>query len=266
MFKTAPVRFNKVNFRYPSRPDALILKDASITIPRGCCTAIVGRSGSGKSTIASLMLSLYEAPLPHVGGPSISLGGIDIRRLHTPTLRSMISIVSQQPTIFPGTVHANITYGLDETSPLCSAHSVSAAAKAAGIDDFISSLPRGYHTAIGEGGVGLSGGQAQRVVIARALMRQPQILILDEATSALDPSSAELIKQTVQELVAVRRHELTVIIITHAKEMMEIADKIVVLEQGSVVEEGPYRVLAGRVRGKLRMMLEGGSEEEEEPR
>jgi ATP-binding cassette subfamily B (MDR/TAP) protein 1 len=263
MFKTAPVRFNKVNFRYPSRPDALILKDASITIPRGCCTAIVGRSGSGKSTVASLMLSLYEAPLPHVGDPSISLGGIDIRRLHTPTLRSMISIVSQQPTIFPGTVHANITYGLDETSPLCSAHSVSAAAKAAGIDDFISSLPRGYHTAIGEGGVGLSGGQAQRVVIARALVRQPQILILDEATSALDPSSAELIKQTVQELVAVRRHELTVIIITHAKEMMEIADKIVVLEQGSVVEEGPYRVLAGRGRGKLRMMLEGGSEEEE---
>lgn len=263
MIKTAPVKFNKVDFRYPSRPDALILKGVSITIPRGCCTAIVGRSGSGKSTIASLLLSLYETPLPHVGDPSISLGGIDIRRLHTPTLRSMVSIVSQQPTIFPGTIHANIAYGLDETSTLCSAHSVTNAAGAAGIDDFISSLPRGYTTLVGEGGVGLSGGQAQRIVIARALVRRPQILILDEATSALDPSSAELIKQTVQELVAVRRHELTVIIITHAKEMMEIADNIVVLEQGSVVEEGPFKVLAGRGGGKLRMLLEGGDDEED---
>lgn len=263
MFKAAPLRFNKVNFRYPSRPDALVLKNLSITIPSGCCTAVVGRSGSGKSTIASLLLSLYEAPLPHIGDPSISLGGIDIRRLHTPTLRSTISIVSQHPTIFPGTVHANITYGLEETSPHCSMHSINTAARAAGIDDFISSLPRGYYTAVGEGGIGLSGGQAQRIVIARALVRQPQILVLDEATSSLDPSSAELIRQTVQELVAVRR-ELTVIIITHAKEMMEIADNIVVLEQGSVVEEGPFRVLAGRTRGKLRMLLEGRWAEEDD--
>lgn len=231
-----------------------------MTIPQGSCTAVVGRSGSGKSTIASLLLSLYEAPISKTGDSTVTLGGIDIRHLHTPTLRSKISIVSQQPTIFPGTIHANIAYGLDEASPLARPHSVSAAAQAAGIDDFISSLPRGYYTVVGDGGVGLSGGQAQRIVIARALVRQPQILIMDEATSALDPGSAELIRQTVQDLVASRR-DLTVIIITHAKEMMEIADRVVVLEQGAVVEQGRFRDLAERAGGKLRVLLEGELEE-----
>lgn len=260
MFGTAPVKISHADFRYPSRPDALILNDVSITIPKGSCTAIVGRSGSGKSTVASLLLSLYEAPVSKGNDPSVSLGGIDIRRLHTPTLRSKISIVSQQPTIFPGTIHANITYGLDETSPICRAHNVSNAVTAAGIDDFISSLPRGYFTVVGDGGVGLSGGQAQRIVIARALVREPQILILDEATSALDPGSSELIRQTVKELAAARP-DLTVIIITHAKTMMEIADNVVVLEQGVVVEEGAYKKLAGRAGGKLRALLEGPEED-----
>lgn len=107
--------------------------------------------------------------------------------------------------------------------------------------------------------MGLSGGQAQRLVIARALVRQPRILIMDEATSALDPGSAELIRQTVRDLVA-SRPDLTVIIITHAKEMMEIADQVVVLEQGAVVEQGSYKGLAQRVGGKLRLLLEGESE------
>ena len=172
----------------------------------------------------------------------------------------MISIVSQQPTIFPGSIHSNITYGLDETSPLVRPHAVYAAAQAAGIDDFISSLPRGYCTLIGDGGVGLSGGQAQRIVIARALVRQPQILVLDEATSALDPASADLIRQTVRELAASRK-DLTVIIITHAREMMEVADNVIVLEQGCVVEQGPFKVLADRLGGKLRTLLEGELED-----
>lgn len=184
----------------------------------------------------------------------MTLGGADILRLHVPTLRSQISIVSQQPTIFPGTIHDNISYGLDQHSPLASSHNVRTAAQGAGIDDFISSLPRGYNTVIGDGGVGLSGGQKQRVVIARALLRQPQILILDEATSSLDPAGAEIVRQTVQQLVAVHQ-SLTVIIVTHSKEMIEIANHVVVLDQGAIVEDGPYQTLANMKGGKLNALL-----------
>ncbi|PLB54646.1 ABC a-pheromone efflux pump AtrD [Aspergillus steynii IBT 23096] len=254
--RTIPVKIHHLNFHYPSRPDALVLKQVSIAIPGCSCTAIVGRSGSGKSTIASLLLSLYEAPVSSDDKPSISFGGVDIRRLHTPTLRSLVSIVSQQPTLFPGTIEANISYGLEEDSSLNNLRNVRAAAKAAGIDDFVLSLPNDYMTIIGDGGVGLSGGQAQRVVIARALIRRPQVLILDEATSSLDPASAALIRQTVQRLVAAQSG-LTVIIITHAREMMEIADNVVVLEQGRVMETGSYQGLLARPGGSLKALVEG---------
>ncbi|KAJ5960194.1 ABC transporter integral membrane type 1 [Penicillium vulpinum] len=249
-----PIKLINVNFRYPSRPSTMVLKNVSISIPCNSCTALVGRSGSGKSTIASLLLSLYEAPASKTGQPTVTLGGADILQLHVPTLRSQISIVSQQPTIFPGTIHENISYGLDQHSPLASSHSVRTAAQGAGIDDFILSLPRGYNTVIGDGGVGLSGGQKQRVVIARALLRQPQILILDEATSSLDPAGAEIVRQTIQKLVSARQG-LTVIIITHAKEMIEIANHVVVLDQGAVVEDGPYQDLAKMNGGKLHALL-----------
>jgi ATP-binding cassette subfamily B (MDR/TAP) protein 1 len=224
-----------------------VLTNVSIKIAQNSATAIVGRSGSGKSTIASLLLALYEAPVSKDGRPTVRLGGEDISRLHIPTLRSHISIVSQQPIIFPGTIFANISYGLSDRASI---HSVRVAAEAAGIDDFILSLPNGYFTVIGDGGIGLSGGQKQRLVIARALLREPQILILDEATSSLDPAGAEIVRQTVQELVA-SRNNLTVIIITHAKAMIEIADHVVVLDQGVVVEDGSYRDLAHRVGGRL---------------
>lgn len=123
------------------------------------------------------------------------------------------------------------------------------------MDEFITSLPSGYLTEIGDGGVGLSGGQAQRLVIARALVRRPQILILDEATSALDPASTDVIRQTVRKLVKARLG-LTVVIITHAREMMEIADQVVVLEEGCLVEQGRYGELVGREGGKLRALVE----------
>lgn len=192
----------------------------------------------------------------------MTLGGHDILRLHVPTLRSQIAIVSQQPTIFPDTVLGNISYGMEKTSALSSMPRIRAAAQAAGIDDFIISLPKGYFTVIGDGGIGLSGGQKQRVVIARALLRQPQILILDEATSSLDPAGAEVVRQTVKRLVSSRRG-LTVIIITHSKEMIEIADHVVVLDQGVVVEEGPYHFLSRKVGGKLHELMNDPEEEGE---
>ncbi|PYH47309.1 ABC transporter ATP-binding protein [Aspergillus saccharolyticus JOP 1030-1] len=259
--QVAPVKITGLSFRYPTRSNALVLKDVTITIPRNSCTAIVGRSGSGKSTITSLLLNLYESPQSTHGWPTIALGGVDMHQVHTPTLRSLVSIVSQQPSIFPGTIQANITYGLEDASPLHQLYHVRAAAQAAGIDEFISSLTQGYLTVIGDGGVGLSGGQAQRVVIARALIRRPQILILDEATSSLDPTNAKIIRQTVQDLVN-GRLGLTVLIITHAKEMMEIADKVVVLEHGRVVEDGSFRDLACRSGGKLKALVEDSCEDE----
>ncbi|GKZ25602.1 hypothetical protein AbraIFM66951_002991 [Aspergillus brasiliensis] len=252
----APVKIKNLNFRYPSRPDAHVLRDVSINIPRNQCTAIVGRSGSGKSTIASLLLGLYKAPTSQAGSSSpITLNGIDIQRIHTPTLRSLISIVSQRPTIFPGTVADNISYGLEDDSPLRTMFHIRAAAEAAGIDEFITSLPKGYFTLIGDGGAGMSGGQAQRLVIARALVRQPQVLILDEATSSLDPNNAKIIRRTVQRLVTTRLG-LTVLIITHARDMMEIADNIIVIDKGRVVEAGAYKQLARQQNGKLRALIE----------
>lgn len=247
-----PVTVTGLSFRYPSRPDILALRDVSFTIPQHSCTAFVGRSGSGKSTIASLLTALYESPLSHGGCPAISLAGMDIRRLHTPTLRSLVSVVSQQPTVFAGTIWDNISHGLDDTSPLRSLSNVIAAAQSAGIDAFIDSLPSGYQTVIGDGGVGLSGGQAQRLVIARALVRRPQILILDEATSSLDRTSADLIRQTLVRLT----RSLTVLLITHAQEMMEITDRVVVLEHGQVVEQGAYSDLMSRLGGKLKSLVQ----------
>ncbi|KAJ6104580.1 ABC transporter integral membrane type 1 [Penicillium sp. IBT 18751x] len=256
-----PIRLTDVNFRYPSRPHTLVLKNVSINIAENSCTAIVGRSGSGKSTIASLLLSLYEAPVSRSGRPTVTFNGQDILHLHVPTLRSQIAIVSQQPTIFPGTIFANISYGMEKTTSLSNVSSIRAAAQAVGIDEFIISLPKGYFTVIGDGGIGLSGGQMQRVVIARALLRQPQVLVLDEATSGLDPAGAELVRQTVNNLISSRRG-LTVIIITHSKEMIQIADHVIVLERGVVVEDGPYRVLSQRVGGKLHELINDPEEGE----
>ena len=246
-----PIQFTNLDFRYPSRPDARVLKNVSFSVSSNSCTAIVGRSGSGKSTIASILLALYEAPVSRDGRPTVKLGSHDICQLHTPTLRSHISLVSQQPVIFPGTIYNNISYGLADQASI---HSVRMAAKAAGIDDFITSLPNGYFTMIGDGGVGLSGGQRQRLVIARALLREPQVLVLDEATSSLDPAGAEVVRQTVQRLVATCGH-LTVIIITHAKEMIEIADHVVVLDEGVVVENGSYQELSRKRDGKLYSLM-----------
>ncbi|KAI7209308.1 putative ABC transporter [Hortaea werneckii] len=253
--------FDNLRFAYPSRPEQLVLKDINLRIQPGTCTAIVGGSGSGKSTIAYLLLDIWsttQTPLPGFAkAGELTIGGRDVQSISTPALRSLIVSVSQTPTLFAATVAENIAYGLPEESPHHNLPSIIRAAKQAGIHDFITSLAHGYNTLIGDGGMGLSGGQAQRVAIARALVRQPSVLILDEATSALDVESADLIRQTIKDLVEAPGRALTVIIITHSRNMMEFAEHIVVLDQGQIVEEGEFEELVMK-GGALTNLLSGG--------
>lgn len=269
------IEFNNLTFSYPGRKDHTVLNSVSFTIPRGGCTAIVGPSGSGKSTIASLLLKLYETSSTHA--PDLKVSHRNIKSLHTATLREHLAVVSQTPIIFPGTVAENITYGLSPSSSRVVMDNVRAAAHAAGIDDFIMSLPEGYSTVVGEGGTGLSGGQAQRIAIARALVRNPDILILDEATSSLDVESARIIRDTVQRLLKEKNGNcrqrvenmssmrvenpgvdkaMTVVIITHAREMMAVADNVIMLDKGRVIEEGSFDDLK-RVEGPFKRLLRG---------
>lgn len=251
------IEFHNLNFSYPSRPDQTVLSNINLLIPSGQITAIVGTSGSGKSTIAALLLGLYTTTNRLDSTADITLAGRDIKHTHTPSLRSLITVVSQSPVLFPATIADNITYGLPEHSVHKNFASVRRAAAAAGIDEFIMSLPQGYDTLVGESGTGLSGGQAQRVAIARALVRRPAVMILDEATSALDVESSNLVRDTIQGLVKHDKTGMTIIIITHNKEMMQIAQNIVMLSGGKIVEHGSYEDLL-RKKGEFAYMLSGG--------
>ncbi|RMZ81971.1 hypothetical protein DV737_g2262, partial [Chaetothyriales sp. CBS 132003] len=266
-----PIHFINTTFYYPTRPSVPALKQLNMCIPPHQCTVIVGRSGSGKSTIASLLLGLYPPTADIIPGiasdateerPSLTLSGRDIRTLELTILRKMVVLVPQTPVIFPTTVRENISYGLESMCTLARQCNVEQAAIQAGIHDFIMSLPNSYDTIIGDGGLGVSGGQAQRIVLARAIVRKPKILILDEPTSALDSESAAIIRQRIELLLESSRREgqagrasgMTVIIITHSKDMMAFADNVVVMEAGSVVEEGKYNELIAK-KGKLRELL-----------
>ena len=180
-----------------------------------------------------------------------------MQSISTTALRSLIVPVLQTPTLFAATVAENICYGLATVSPHNNRSSITAAAKQAGIHEFITSLSSGYDTLIGDGGMGLSGGQAQRLSIARALVRKPSVLILDEATSALDVESAALVRETLRELVDQPGRAMTVIIITHDRDMMEMAEHIIVLDQGVIVEEGGFEELMAK-NGALSNLLSGG--------
>ena len=241
-----PITFKNVMFAYPTRPTLPVLSSLNLTIQTGTTTALVGSSGCGKSTIASLILALYP---PDWG--ILTINSVRISYLHIPTLRSLIAIVPQQPTLFPATVAANISYGLPESSPLTAIPSIRAAATAAGIDRFILSLPQGYNTLIGPGGTGLSGGQTQRIAIARAIIRKPKLLILDEATSGLDPESAREIRHTIRGL---RGEGVGALVITHDRRMMEGCDEVVVMEGGKVVERGGFGELVARGGPLTRLM------------
>ena len=218
------IRFNHVDFGYDTRK---VLKDVSFTIPEKTSTAIVGPSGSGKTTICSLLARFYD---PQSG--SISVGGHDLREFTCDSLLSNISMVFQNVYLFNDTIRANILFG----KPDATEDEMIAAAKKARCHDFIMALPNGYDTVVGEGGGTLSGGEKQRISIARAILKNAPIIILDEATASIDPENEHLIQQAISELTRGK----TIITIAHRLATIRNADQILVVEDGRIEESGTH--------------------------
>ncbi|KAL5612284.1 hypothetical protein BROUX41_000177 [Berkeleyomyces rouxiae] len=261
--KLLPVVFDRLAFAYPSRPDSHVLHNISFQLNPGSTTAIVGSSGSGKSTLIGLLLGLYEPESSNNSSPSLSFAGVPVNQINISSLHALTAYVPQTPFLFPDTVLENILYGLPADSPLRRAPHAETAARAAGIHDFISSLPQGYRTLIGDGSQSLSGGQMQRISIARALVRRPKLLVMDEPTSALDSESAELVRETISRLTLHRQDsapgadDLAVVIVTHSPHMMRIASDVVVVTEGCVTEQGKFNDLMAK-KGAFWHVIQGG--------
>lgn len=223
--KGGEIAFENVDFYY--HPDRQILKNISFVVPAGKTVAIVGASGAGKSTISRLLFRFYD-----VSAGRISIDGQDIRAVTQLSLRQLIGIVPQDTVLFNDTIEYNIAYG----NPQCPLEEIQEAAKAAQIHQFIESLPDQYATRVGERGLKLSGGEKQRVAIARTLLKKPQLFLFDEATSALDTRTE---KQIQTSLKAISRHQTTLIIAHRLSTVVE-ADQILVLDQGEIVERGTH--------------------------
>jgi ATP-binding cassette subfamily B protein len=221
------LRFEAVDFVYPARADVAVLRAFDLEVSPGEVVALVGPSGAGKSTVAALIPRFYD---PTAG--RITLDGVDLRRLSPRSLRAHIGAVMQEPVLFAGTIRENIVYG----KPGASDDQVRAAARTANAATFVESLPDRYDTVVGERGVRLSGGQKQRIAIARAVLKDPKILILDEATSALDAESEYLVQEALDRLMRGR----TTIVIAHRLSTVRGADRVVVLDAGRVVEVGSH--------------------------
>jgi ATP-binding cassette subfamily B (MDR/TAP) protein 1 len=239
-----------VTFAYPMRPEKNVYNGVNITIEAGQTVAFVGPSGCGKSTAVSLIERFYD---PLEG--AVLLDGTDIRTIHLGWLRKQIGLVSQEPVLFSGTLFENIAQGKDGAT----LEEVEAAARMANAHDFISAFPTAYQTLVGERGIQLSGGQKQRIAIARAIVRDPKILILDEATSALDTASERIVQEALDNLLQAKKR--TTIVIAHRLSTIRNADKIVVLMDGVVVEQGTHEELMISSAGHYRDLVRNSQHE-----
>lgn len=239
------VRFERLTFHYPTRPDVKVLNNISFKIASGECVGVVGASGCGKSTIASLIQRLYE---PDEG--CITLDGHRLSETDVRFLRSHIAVVSQIPALFDMSVSQNIAYGMDH----CSQEEIEEAARQANAHDFVLGLPNGYETNLGENASLISGGQAQRLQIARAIVRRREVLILDECTSALDPENQAIVMDTIKTVKQGR----TTVVVTHKLDLMKMCDRLLVIDAGQVVESGTFDELVARKGGHFATLAAAG--------
>jgi ATP-binding cassette subfamily C protein len=245
------INFKNVEFSYSK--DGLVLKNINLTIPKGKTIAIVGPSGAGKSTIVDLIMGLI---IPDAG--IISIDGEDIKNVDIVSWRQKIGYVTQDAVFFHASVRENLTWVFPEASQ----EDIDRAVKIAYADEFIKNLPRGYNTVIGDRGMRLSGGQKQRLALARAIVRNPEILILDEATSALDAESEEKIQKAIDKL----SRKITIIIVTHRLATVKNVDYIYFIENGKIVEQGTWNELiekAGRFKEMMSLQELGLREKKE---
>lgn len=219
-----------LRFAYPARPGVEVLKGLNFRVRAGETVAVVGHSGAGKSTLFQLLLRFYDP----VSG-AIEINGVDLRRLDLSTLRLNLGLVPQDVVVFSGSARENITYG----RPDAASELVDAATRSAHAHEFIQAWPEGYDTFLGEKGVQLSGGQRQRIAIARALVKQPALLLLDEATASLDAESERLVQNALDEA----RQDRTVLVIAHRLATVRRADRILVMDQGQIIAEGTHEQL-----------------------
>jgi ABC-type multidrug transport system fused ATPase/permease subunit len=236
------VRFERVTFGYePSRP---VLEEVDLELEAGRTVALIGHTGSGKTTLASLLPRFYDAT-----GGRVLVDGVDVRDVSRRSLRREIGVISQDPFLFSASVRENIAFGI----PGAPVEAVEAAARAAQADAFVQELPKGYETVIGERGITLSGGQRQRVAIARALLIDPRLLILDDATASVDATTEALIREGLREAM----RERTTIIIAHRLSTIALADEVVVLEHGRIAARGTQAELL-RTSGVFQELHEHG--------
>ena len=241
------IALENLSFSYDGTNE--VLSDIDLHIPAGATVALVGQSGSGKSTMADLIPRFYD---PTAG--RVTIGGTDIRNLDIAALRSLTGIVSQEPILFNDTVAANIAFGVDDATR----EQIVEAARVANAHEFISEMEAGYDTPVGDRGCRLSGGQRQRISIARAILKNPPILILDEATSALDSQSEALVQQALERLM----HKRTTLVIAHRLSTIRNADLICVLHQGRIVERGTHAsLMAPEAKGFYHRLVEMQSAE-----
>ncbi|MBL3527743.1 MAG: ABC transporter ATP-binding protein/permease [gamma proteobacterium endosymbiont of Lamellibrachia anaximandri] len=238
VLREGEVRFEFVDFSY--QKERVILHDVDFTIRPGEKVAVVGHSGAGKSTLSRLLFRFYD-----VTSGRVLLDGQDVRSVTRDSLRAVIGIVPQDTVLFNESILYNLSYG----RPDASRDEIEAAARIAHIADFIDSLPDGYETVVGERGLKLSGGEKQRIAIARAMLKRPRILVFDEATSSLDTKTEQAIQETLKEVAK----DHTTLVIAHRLSTVVDADRILVMEQGSIVEQGTHRELL-EMNGRYRQM------------